>query len=330
MRPDTKYNTAFREKCAIQSPPRSVSLIVPIRDSEKHVEPLIDALSALMCDGLEIIVVDNDSRDATWSRLKVAGQQLNGRLHAIRESRIVSSYAARNEGICAAHGDILVFTDADCRPKPDWVLHLLQGFSSPGVGLVAGEIEAAPCTSWVERYSSRHRMLSQSHTLKHPYRGYAQTANLAVRRDVFGDVGMFRPNMVSGGDADLCWRAARKGWQLKYNPKAVVLHHHRSSLRPLWEQWYRYGRGQRHLSKLYGAAVLPASWRSVFVQYLAPYLPVAVRNMAGAIARGELSAVADIPLALFCWRAFAAGARQANFAGDACAPPELEHRAALR
>jgi len=307
----------------------SVSLIVPIRNAEGHVESLIEAISGLICGDLEVIVVDNNSQDATWERLRAMRRGLGREFLLLREDGSTNSYAARNCGIRAARGDILVFTDADCRPKADWLVQMAGEFRVPRVGLVAGAIQSAGGSSWIERYSSRHGMLSQSYTLRHPYLGYGQTASLAIRRSVLQDIGMFRPNMVSGGDADLCWRAIRGGWQLAYAPESIVFHHHRSSLRELWEQWYRYGRGHKHLCRLHGQSVLPSSWHSVLSERITPYIPTALNNMANAIRRGDVSVVADLPLALVCWRAFAVGTQQTDLDLDVGDPPRLQAQMAV-
>lgn len=253
-------------------------------------------------------MVDNDSHDATWERLQNFQYSSVVPLRLLRENTISSSYSARNAGIRAARGQILAFTDADCRPKPDWLSKLVQGFRSRRVGLVAGEIEPAPGDTWIEHYSARWGMLSQRYTLAHPYLRYAQTASLAVRRSVFLDVGLFRPQMTSGGDADLCWRAIGAGWGLEFVPEAAVLHHHRTTVRCLWEQWQRYGRGHGHLQDLHGAPVMSfaACIRLAMSQF---------RPARGLVSLG-LAAVADLPLALLCWAAFRAGLASKDDAGD--------------
>lgn len=299
-----------------------VSLIVPIRNSAEHVEPLFQALRRLTFDRsrLEIIVVENNSRDETPALLHKAAQQLCDRIHLIRERRVTSSYAARNAGIRVARGEILAFTDADCRPSPDWLDRLAEGFTSPEIGLVAGEIAAAGGESWIERYAARWRMLSQVYTLGHPYCRYAQTANLAIRRDVFSDIGLFRPEMTSGGDADLCWRALAKSWELRFVPEAVVSHHHRTTLQELGKQWRHYGRGQRHLQDLYGFRV--SSARSV------------VKTAAALMSSGLLSGArrftpSDLFLGLWCWHGFVSGTRAVRFADCNQTSPRLRlHRTA--
>jgi GT2 family glycosyltransferase len=278
-----------------------VSVVVPIRDAESHVGPLLDALLAqeLSCGDLEIVAVDNGSQDGTWRRLCEIQSRSHVRLTLVQENRIACSYLARNTGICAARGRILAFTDADCRPRPDWLRRLIEGFRSSKIGLVAGEIEAAPGDTWVEGYCTRWGMLSQRFALSHPHAPYAQTASLAVRRAVFVDVGLFRSNMTSGGDADLCWRATAAGWKLEFAPGATIMHHHRTTLRDLWSQWKRYGGGQEHLRQLHGVPAISLLSGAQLLVSLS-------RSMGRSLPVG-LPTAGDIPLALLCWAAFQAG-----------------------
>ncbi len=46
--------------------------------------------------------------------------------------------SARNHGISQAEGETVLFTDADCRPNPHWIEHMLFAFDSPDVAAVMG------------------------------------------------------------------------------------------------------------------------------------------------------------------------------------------------
>ncbi len=236
----------------------SVSVIVPIYNGEDNLPSLLDGLLAqtYASDRLEIILVDNGSYDRTPHLLQAAAAQ-SPQIRHLPFSAIQSSYAARNAGIRAAQGNILAFTDVDCRPAPNWLKALVQPFRDAAVGLVAGEIKARPGTHWLERYAHRQDTLSQRHTLNHPYLAYGQTANLAIRADSLKQVGLFRPHLTTGGDADICWRIQQQtDWRMVHAVDAVVDHRHRSTLEELWQQWYRYGCSNRYLHDLYGVELM--------------------------------------------------------------------------
>lgn len=236
-----------------------VSVIVPVYNGEDEIHDTIDCLLAqdYPSDRVEFLIVDNHSRDRTSDVIARYARDHNN-LFLLREDQIQSSYAARNTGIRHAKSDLLVFTDADCRPEPQWLRGLADAFADPEVSLVAGQIYALTPKSFLERFAEYNETLSQKHTLAHPFCPYGQTANLAVRRDVFDRIGLFRPYLTTGGDADLCWRALREtGGRIELAPTAIVRHRHRSSLKELRKQWYRYGVSHRYLHQLHGVALFP-------------------------------------------------------------------------
>lgn len=74
--------------------------------------------------------------------------------------------------------------------------------------------------------------------------------NLAVRRTAYLQAGGYDRAMTAGEDADLCRRVAGAGWDLYYQPEAVVQHEPRRSLGGVLRQWWSYGySGSLHFHK---------------------------------------------------------------------------------
>lgn len=302
-----------------------VSVIVPIYNGETDLPDLLNCLQqqTYPSDRVEYLLVDNGSHDRTASLLQQAVQQTQAEnlitLRALSETEIQSSYAARNTGIRAASGEILVFTDADCRPQPHWLHHLIQPFVNPEINLVAGEVRALPGSNWLEQYADRHDTLSQTHTLAHSFCPYGQTANLAIRKTVLQSVGLFRPYLTTGGDADLCWRILRSGnGQIQLAEQAVVLHRHRSTLKELRSQWRRYGCSNRYLHELHGVSLMRQLTTREAVyrcgRWLFKQIPLAIlkttdRNHGWS---HLVDTVIDTPLELLCRQSRDRGQQQAH------------------
>lgn len=66
-------------------------------------------------------------------------------------------------------------------------------------------------------------------------------ANVAFRREALQQAGDYDENCNSGEDQDICLRLASAGWELYFEPKAVVSHKNRLTLRAFVRQWYNYG-----------------------------------------------------------------------------------------
>jgi cellulose synthase/poly-beta-1,6-N-acetylglucosamine synthase-like glycosyltransferase len=256
----------------------AVTVIVPIYNGEADLPELINCLRSQTypTDRVKYLLVDNGSCDRTSSLIQQAAQDLASQgivLQYLKEDRIQSSYAARNTGIRAATGEIIAFTDADCRPQPNWLQELISPFADSSIGLVVGEIVALSGKTLLEKHAERHKVLSQQHTLNHPFRPYGQTANLAIRRQVLEQVGLFRPYLTTGGDADLCWRVQEQtSWKLQFAPIAVVQHRNRSTVREYQSQWRRYGCSNRYLHELHGVELMRERTTQEYLYLLSRWL----------------------------------------------------------
>ena len=290
-----------------------VSVVVPIYNGEADLPDLIECLRSQTYppDKVEYVLVDNNSRDRTSAIINTAAKFNPITIRHLTENQIQSSYAARNKGIHNSKGEIIAFTDADCRPESDWLENLVKPFVNPEIGLSAGEILALPGKTILEQHADRQNTLSQKHTLSHPFCAYGQTANLAVRKQVLAQVGLFRPYLTSGGDADLCWRILREtSYKLHFAESAIVRHRHRSTIKQLQSQWYRYGESNKYLHEIHGVDLMRELTTEEYCYRLARWLlkelPVA------AIAQAELVDLLNTPIGLVNVRSRAIGQRQAK------------------
>ncbi len=202
-----------------------VSVIVPVHRHWEILPRLLEALAGqtLARESFEVLIVNNDAPApppplALPENIRILPCEAPG------------SYAARNAGAEAARGTWLVFTDADCRPHPDWLATLtgMRAGAEPD-GLRAGpvEMELPPAPNAHAIYDFV-RGIPQKRYVAH---GYATTANLAVPRRIFEALGGFDAARRSGGDAEFCRRAGASGYELCLIPAATVAHPCRTS----WE-----------------------------------------------------------------------------------------------
>jgi glycosyltransferase involved in cell wall biosynthesis len=294
-----------------------VSVIIPIYNGAADLPGLLDCLRAQTYprDRVEFLLVDNGSNDQTWALL----QSTQG-IIALQETTIQGSYAARNCGIMAAQGEILVFTDADCRPTPPWLMELVAGFNQRSVGIVVGEIQALPGNSLLERYADRQEILSQKHTLAHAFCPYGQTANIAIRRSALQVTGLFRPYLTTGGDADMCWRILQSThWQWGFAETAIVRHRHRHTWSELLSQWHRYGRSNQYLHQIHGIDLMRKPTLRLYshrlLRWMFKELPIAVWQTVQG--RANVIDWVSTPISLLCLNARWQGQQQARLPENA-------------
>lgn len=195
--------------------PPEISVVVPVYRHWTLAPGLLAALAAqsLGAERFEILLVDNDGAAPDLALPP------NARLLACAEP---GSYAARNAGAAEARGALVAFTDADCRPEPDWLEALRAASLSRPDGLLAGPVRMIP-PARPDAFAAYDlvRGIPQAAYVR---RGYAATANLAVPAAVFRALGGFDARRFSGGDAEFCRRAGAAGHAVALVPEAVVGH----------------------------------------------------------------------------------------------------------
>ncbi len=118
----------------------TVSVIVAAYNEEKHIGPKLEAILALDYprERLEVIVASDGSTDRT--NAIVAGRRGDGvKLLALAERH--GKTAAQNAAARVAGGEVLVFTDATTRFRPDALRQLLRAFADPRVGCVGADLQ---------------------------------------------------------------------------------------------------------------------------------------------------------------------------------------------
>lgn len=216
-----------------------VSVIVPVHNGARTVPALCDALLSQTYprDGCEFLLVDDGSTDGAMDQA-----WLPPGFRVLRQTR-GGSYSARNTGVASAAGGILAFTDADCRPRPNWlaagVAMLLRGEADLLGGAV--NMECQDPGRVVQLYDCAMN-IPQAYFVQHI--GFAATANLFTRREVFEAVGGFDGGLRSGGDQKFCEAAAARGHRAHYCPEAIVDHWTRDSITALLHKTVRVARGR--------------------------------------------------------------------------------------
>jgi Glycosyl transferase family group 2 len=219
-----------------------ISVVMPFAGDEYAASAAVDALLVLdLRVGDELILADN-------SGLAVA----RGGVAVIRAEGERSPAHARNVGAAHAHGEWILFLDADCR-APRWLLDAyFRGPVADDVGALAGEVvPLLEGDTLVSRYGQARSFLSQQAHLNHPYRPRAVAANLLVRRAAFEQVGGFYEGVRAAEDTDFSWRLQQAGWRLELRRGAVVEHRYRATLGELRRQWRGYAAGRAWLARRY-------------------------------------------------------------------------------
>ncbi|MGK5110454.1 MULTISPECIES: glycosyltransferase [unclassified Geodermatophilus] len=235
--------------------------------SLRNVEPTIACVRRVLTSSwepLEVVVVDNDDDGEPLRTAMDAAFAGDDRVRWVHEPRRGLSFA-RNKGLEAARGEIVVFTDDDVLVDHRWVERLVAGFgAAEGVACVTGAILPAEQETvaqvFLEEYGGFHKGFARQvfnltdHRRESPLYPYdsgqfGSGANMAFRTQVLRDLGGFAIDLGAGTvawggeDLDVLRRTISAGHTVVYEPAALMWHYHRRSMEALRKQMYRYGVG---------------------------------------------------------------------------------------
>ncbi len=184
-------------------------------------------------DRWEILVIDNNSKDETAAVVTEFAAAPKAPKYFLEKNQ--GSSFARNRGISEARGEIIVFTDDDMLGPTDWLQKLMAPFQRPDIAKLAavgGEVipvfpEGLP--AWIAGYWKPLALRPDIGPINE--RQLPMTANLAIRKDVFAQIGTFRTDLGRIGnhslfneDHELCRRLLGAGFAMWYTPDAALEH----------------------------------------------------------------------------------------------------------
>jgi glycosyltransferase involved in cell wall biosynthesis len=246
----------------------SVSVVLCSLNGGDVINGALDAITAQQWAGeLEIIVVDDGSTDETF---KIA-ESYSG-IKVIKNITNKGISTSRNIGINAAKGEIIAFTDDDCRPRPTWIKELCSVYTSKRIQGVGGTFVSVDTSNFMFRYLKANQItmvlenrLFKSNNLFYRFGLYLRNisglnkpipnrkrsvyalvgGNMSFRKTALKAAGMFDDRFTFGGEEeDLCKRLTMNDTEcLWFAPKAVVIHQLDGKLRDSLRRSTAYGVG---------------------------------------------------------------------------------------
>lgn len=192
-----------------------ISVVIPTKDRETRLAFALEGLARQTLDAalFEVIVVRARERGA----LAAAPAGLRCRFLGLPGS--TGAGAQRNRGWREAQAPLVVFTDDDCRPAPDWLERMLMCARERPGRILQGRTEPDP---------DERRLLhglARSISITGPSAWY-ETCNIAYPRELLERLGGFDEGFPGawGEDTDLALRALELGAEVHYADAALVWH----------------------------------------------------------------------------------------------------------
>lgn len=214
----------------------SVSVVVPVYNAGSQIYSLLASLEKqLFAKPFDVILVD----DGSSPKLDIDKEFSRFGFQVIRLEANQGPAAARNAGIKASSSEIIVFTDADCQPQPDWLSRMVAPFVDKNVTGVKGAYKTTQSDLWARlaqiEFLERYEFLKQS-----PDIDFIDTYSAAYRREDLNTVKGFDTQLITNEDVDLAFKIKARGGKFVFVPEAVVEHYHKEG----WGDYARlkYGR----------------------------------------------------------------------------------------
>ncbi|HTW94978.1 MAG TPA: glycosyltransferase, partial [Tepidisphaeraceae bacterium] len=218
------------------------SVVVCSYNGASTVESCLLSLEKLHYADYEVIFVDDGSTDQTQEIVKKFPRVRN-----IQQENKGLSYA-RNVGLAAATGDVVVYTDSDCEADEDWLYYLCLALVRSGHAGIGGPNLIPDEESWVADCvglapgGPTHVMIDDR-TAEH-----VPGCNMGFYRWALNDVHGFDPQFrKAGDDVDAIWRVQHRGNTIGFSPAAQVWHYRRNTVKAYLNQQRGYGQAEAML-----------------------------------------------------------------------------------
>ena len=197
----------------------SVSVIIPVRNSEDTIKSCLEAVFESDYENFEVIVVDDYSTDCSLEIIS------NYPCKVIRLAKHFGASKARNVGASHSNSDILFFTDADCLLNSDTLTIAVDTLSSIDPSIVLGGTYSPQSAdnNFFSIFQSVFINYSESKNASSP--DYVATHAMIIRTGEFYKHGCFAEDFLPIlEDVEFSHRIRRHGFQLVLNPAIQVRH----------------------------------------------------------------------------------------------------------
>lgn len=229
-----------------------VSIIIPVRNEGSILGKCLESIQALDYpkDKIEIIVADGVSGD---NSRQIAVDF--GAVVVENERKIVAS--GRNSAFKIAKGEIIAFTDADCRLDKNWLKEALKYFNDAAVAGVGGpnftpdeESDFGKAVGFV----FGERIFAGGSTYARAFKTVQEVralpgCNAIYRRAVLDKVMPQDETLLTCDDVEMNKKITDSGYKLLYTPDVYVWHYRRPTFRKLFKQVYRFSIGRVQLKR---------------------------------------------------------------------------------
>jgi glycosyltransferase involved in cell wall biosynthesis len=270
---------------------KNVSFILTLLNEEKDISVFLDSLFEQSALPEEIVIVDGGSTDNTLEimvnyfqkkakdfDLKLSGDILINTMKEIADPgknfsgitvKIFQVKGAkisegRNFAIKNTACEVICVSDSGCVLDKGWLLNITKPFQSDRRICVVGGYNYAIANNFLQSCLAASIMRKKEEIKKYAY--MPSSRNLSFKKNAWLQSGGYPEVLDYGEDMKFNFNLKSKGYEIYYNPEALVYWKMRENLFKIFKQFFRYAKGDalgkmytyRHLVRFFSLAVLAA------------------------------------------------------------------------
>ncbi len=248
-----------------------VSVLIPARNEQEHIEETVQAVLCSNYPALEIILIDDASTDNTPEIVDELTKQYEN-VRVLHLEQNMGKASGLNHAFLISQGEIIICIDADCILDKDAIYWLVWHFeNSHRVGAVTGspqvrnrttilaQLQTAEYTSVIGLIKRTQRILGKVLTIS----GVIG----AFRRDALIDAGLWSFDMYTE-DIDITWKLERHFWDVRYETAAIGWILVPETIKGLWKQRLRWAQGGVETVRRYKSVWTDWHQRRIWIVYI--------------------------------------------------------------
>ena len=281
-------------KLAPEWPTRATVIVPTYNGATRIARCLRSLLPQTAGSNVDILVIDDGSTDDTtevcrgFTGVRVISQRNAG------------PAAARNLGAREARGTVLLFTDDDCVPFPNWVEAMLAPFEDPAVVGVKGvyrtqQLQVTARFVQIE-YEDKYRIMAGQ-----PSIDFIDTYSAGFVRERFLELGGYDTSfpVACAEDVELSFRMSSRGWLMKFNPAAIVYHSHPDKPLQYFRKKYKFAYWRMLAVRKNPSKAVKDSHTPQLMKLQLLFLPMLLVSLCAGVATGQALPAVSLVLVAF-------------------------------
>lgn len=293
-----RYYQSVRVARPMGDPP-GVSVVIACPGDSAYLREALRGIAAQTLPALETIVLPDDPIDL--------GPDAPPAVRVIPTGRVRPA-EKRNIGIREALGDIVAFLDDDASPCPQWLASATRHFARAGVGATGGPAATPPSDPRMARLGGdvfASPLVSGPARFRYVPERFRSvddlpSCNLLVRASLLREIGGYSTRYWPGEDTILCLDIVSRGFEIIYDPFALVWHHRRPLFGPHLRQVGRYAMHRGFFARRFPRTSLRLSYMVPSLFVLGAASGAAAARFAPALRLPYFGALAFYAFATLC------------------------------